>query len=111
MAQWPSGVKYRLYGSATGTLGPSRPLAGSIGVSVFPRLFATHSVRRSYDGSTCFATGALPQHVVPSYDLLTLWGANNLGNTLTPIDPANGREGPSRPGADPYNLYFNPDGH
>src|SRR5213080_3060712 len=45
-----------------------------------------------------FATGALPQHVVPSYDLLTLWVANNLGNTLTPIDPANGREGPSGPG-------------
>src|SRR5437764_12732249 len=58
-----------------------------------------------------FATGALPQHVVPSYDPLTLWVANNLGNTLTPIDPANGREGPSVPVADPYNLYFTPDGH
>jgi len=58
-----------------------------------------------------FATGALPQHVVPSYDLLTLRVANNLGNTLTPIDPANGREGPSVPVADPYNLYFTPDGH
>ena len=58
-----------------------------------------------------FATGALPQHVVPSYDLLTLWVANNLGNTLTPIDPASGREGPSVPVADPYNLYFTPDGH
>ena len=44
-----------------------------------------------------FATGALPQHVVPSYDLATLWVANNLGNTLTPIDPANGREGSSVP--------------
>lgn len=57
-----------------------------------------------------FATGALPQHVVPSYDLATLWVANNLGNTLTPIDPANGREGESVPVADPYNLYFTPDG-
>jgi YVTN family beta-propeller protein len=57
-----------------------------------------------------FATGALPQHVVPSYDLATLWVTNNLGNTLTPIDPANGREGPSVPVADPYNLYFTPDG-
>jgi YVTN family beta-propeller protein len=57
-----------------------------------------------------FATGALPQHVVPSYDLATLWVANNLGNTLTPIDPANGREGQSVPVADPYNLYFTPDG-
>src|SRR2546422_9278388 len=34
-----------------------------------------------------FPTGALPQHVVPSYDLTTLWVANNLGNSLTPIDP------------------------
>jgi YVTN family beta-propeller protein len=31
-----------------------------------------------------FATGALPQHVVPSYDLSTLWVANNEGNSLTP---------------------------
>src|SRR5437773_561652 len=57
-----------------------------------------------------FATGALPQHVVPSYDLATLWVANNLGNTLTPIDPATGREGTSVAVADPYNLYFTPDG-
>ena len=57
-----------------------------------------------------FATGALPQHVVPSYDLATLWVANNRGNTLTPIDPATGQEGASVPVADPYNLYFTPDG-
>jgi YVTN family beta-propeller protein len=57
-----------------------------------------------------FATGALPQHVVPSYDLTTLWVANNLGNSLTPIDPATGREGRSVPVEDPYNLYFTPDG-
>jgi YVTN family beta-propeller protein len=57
-----------------------------------------------------FPTGALPQHVVPSYDLTTLWVANNLGNSLTPIDPRTGREGPSVPVADPYNMYFTPDG-
>jgi len=57
-----------------------------------------------------FPTGALPQHVVPSYDLTTLWVANNLGGTLTPIDPATGREGESVPVDDPYNLYFTPDG-
>src|SRR5206468_2668522 len=39
-----------------------------------------------------------------------LWVANNRGNTLTPIDPATGREGASVPVADPYNLYFTPDG-
>src|SRR2546427_1982139 len=42
--------------------------------------------------SRTFATGALPQHVVPAYDLATLWVANNLSNSLTPIDPVTGRE-------------------
>jgi len=65
---------------------------------------------RRYRVVRTFATGALPQHVVPSHDLTTLWVANNRGNTLTPIDPATGREGPSVPVADPYNLYFTPDG-
>jgi YVTN family beta-propeller protein len=57
-----------------------------------------------------FSTGALPQHVVPSYDLATLWVANNEGNSLTPIDPAIGEEGTRVPVDDPYNLYFTPDG-
>jgi len=65
---------------------------------------------RRYRAVRTFATGALPQHVVPSYDLTTLWVANNRGNSLTPIDPSTGREGPSVPVADPYNLYFTPDG-
>jgi YVTN family beta-propeller protein len=57
-----------------------------------------------------FSTGALPQHVVPSYDLDTLWVANNEGNSLTPIDPATGEAGTRVPVDDPYNLYFTPDG-
>jgi len=57
-----------------------------------------------------FKTGAVPQHVVPSYDLKTLWVNNNSGNTLTPIDPLTGKAGPSIPVEDPYNLYFTPDG-
>src|ERR687888_2172157 len=65
---------------------------------------------RSYRVLRSFPTGALPQHVVPSYDLTTLWVANNLGGTLTPIDPTTGREGASVPVDDPYNLYFTPDG-
>lgn len=65
---------------------------------------------RAYRVLRTFPTGALPQHVVPSYDLSTLWVANNLGNTLTPIDPATGREGRNVPVSDPYNLYFTPDG-
>jgi len=57
-----------------------------------------------------FASGAVPQHVVPSWDLRTLWVTNNEGNTLTPIDPASGEPGPDVPVQDPYNMYFTPDG-
>jgi YVTN family beta-propeller protein len=57
-----------------------------------------------------FAVGKLPQHVTPSYDLRTLWVDNDAGNSLTAIDPRNGRPGRTVPVADPYNLYFTPDG-
>jgi len=57
-----------------------------------------------------FAVGAQPQHVTPSYDLKTLWVDNDKGNSLTPIDPSTGRHGAPVPVADPYNLYFAPDG-
>ena len=57
-----------------------------------------------------FPTGALPQHVTPSWDLKTLYVDNDLGNSLTPIDPRTGRPGPPIPVEDPYNLYFTPDG-
>ena len=57
-----------------------------------------------------FAVGARPQHVVPAYDLSTLYVNNNSGNSLTPIDPVRGTPGPPIPVADPYNLYFTPDG-
>ena len=57
-----------------------------------------------------FPTGALPQHVTPAWNLKTLYVDNDLGNSLTPINPRTGR--PGRPIAveDPYNLYFSPDG-
>jgi YVTN family beta-propeller protein len=61
-----------------------------------------------------FPVGVNPQHVVPSWDLKTLWVTNNAEHrtdgTLTPIDPATGK--PGRPVAvdDPYNMYFTPDG-
>ncbi len=57
-----------------------------------------------------FPVGALPQHVVPSYDLRTLWVNNDESNSLTPISPATGRPGRPVPVTDPYNLYFTPDG-
>ncbi len=54
--------------------------------------------------------GDQPQHVVPSWDLKTLWVNNDLGNSLTPIDPMTGQFGKPVPVHDPYNLYFTPDG-
>jgi YVTN family beta-propeller protein len=57
-----------------------------------------------------FATGALPQHVTPSYDLKTLWVLNDQGNSLTPINPRTTRPGRSVPVDDPYNMYFTPNG-
>lgn len=57
-----------------------------------------------------FATGKTPQHVVPSYDLKTLWVLNNSGNSLTPIDPKTGKPGKNIHIDDPYNLYYTPDG-
>jgi YVTN family beta-propeller protein len=54
--------------------------------------------------------GRLPQHVTPAYDLKTLWVDNDLGNSLTPIDPRTGAFGTPVPVADPYNLYFTADG-
>jgi YVTN family beta-propeller protein len=62
-----------------------------------------------------FKVGINPQHVVPSWDLKTLWVANNAeGRTdgsLTPIDPATGKPGKPIVVDDPYNMYFTPDGH
>ena len=61
-----------------------------------------------------FKVGVNPQHVVPSWDLKTLWVANNAeGRTdgsLTPIDPVTGKPGKAVVVDDPYNMYFTPDG-
>lgn len=61
-----------------------------------------------------FPVGISPQHVVPSWDLKTLWVANNGSRrregSLTPIDPKTGKPGQAIPVDDPYNLYFTPDG-
>lgn len=58
--------------------------------------------------------GFLPQHVVPAWDLQTLWVANNgrrgSDGSLTPIDPRTGKPGKRVLVADPYNMYFTPDG-
>ncbi|GII86085.1 hypothetical protein Ssi03_40750 [Sphaerisporangium siamense] len=65
---------------------------------------------RTYKVIRTFPVGRRPQHVVPSWDLKTLWVNNNEGDTLTPIDPVTGKPGTPVAVEDPYNLYFTPDG-
>lgn len=46
---------------------------------------------KTYRVTETIPVGVQPQHVVPSWDLKTLWVNNDRGNTLTPIDPKTGR--------------------
>jgi YVTN family beta-propeller protein len=87
-----------------------------------PRIYVPN--RRSNDVSVIdpatlkvvdrFKVGVNPQHVVPSWDLKTLWVTNNaerrFDGTLTPIDPMTGKPGPAVEVDNPYNMYFTPDG-
>jgi YVTN family beta-propeller protein len=61
-----------------------------------------------------FRVGINPQHVVPSWDLRTLWVANNAegrkDGSLTPVDPKTGKPGTPFAVDDPYNVYSTPDG-
>ena len=87
------GVPYRVY----------VPNSGGSTVTVIDP--ATYRVIGSYQA------GLNPQHVVPGYDLRTLYATNDLGNSLTPISPLTGRRaGPNIAVDDPYNMYFTPDG-
>ena len=101
--------------TATGKMSPA--VAGAL-----PRVYVPH-VRGNdvwvIDPATLkvvdkFKVGQSPQHVVPSWDLKTLWVANNAERTsngsLTPIDPKTGKPGQAVPVDDPYNMYFTPDG-
>jgi len=61
-----------------------------------------------------FAAGRHPQHVVPSYDLKTLWAAGSAApgrgaGMVMPIDPRTGIPGHLIQVAAAYNLYFTPD--
>ena len=57
-----------------------------------------------------FPAGHEVQHVVPCWDMKTLYATDDIGNTVTPIDPLTGMNGPRIPVVDPYNMYFTPDG-
>src|SRR6476620_5035699 len=80
IAALPSGVKYMLYGSCTGTFGPRRlPVVGSIGVSELPpSSLLTHSVFRSYDGTTCCEPGAVAKVS------MTLYVVGSITDTVPP---------------------------
>ena len=52
-----------------------------------------------------------PQHVVPAWDSETLYAANDLGDSLTPIDPKTGQRPDRHPGHGSVpNMYFTPNG-
>ena len=62
-----------------------------------------------------YGVGRAPQHIVPSWDLKTLWvtgsaeSATLLGS-LAAIDPRTGKVAETLPIEDAYNMYFTPDG-
>lgn len=103
----------------------SETVAGRLSAGVSGALERVYVPNRSANTVTVIDPGTLkvvdtlkvgvhPQHIVPSWDLKTLWVANNAeGRTdgsLTPINPRTGKAGPSIPVDDPYNLYWSPDG-
>ena len=103
----------------------SETRAGALSPAVagaLPRIYVPNRTSNDvwvYDPATLkvvdkFKVGINPQHVVPSWDLKTLWVTNNAeGRTdgsLTPIDPLTGKPGKAIAVDDPYNMYFTPDG-
>jgi YVTN family beta-propeller protein len=92
----------------------SSKVAGQRALVYVPNLSSgTVSVidQRSMKVIDTLPVGRQPQHVVPAWDLQTLWVNNNRSGSLTPINPRTGRiAGASVRVPDPYNLYFTPNG-
>ena len=57
-----------------------------------------------------YPAGKELQHVVPSWDLRTLYATDDRGDHVLPFDPRTGQPGKPFPVVDPYNMYFTPDG-
>ena len=62
-----------------------------------------------------FNAGASPEHIVPSWDLQTLWVTGDVSGpgahgSLVPIDPKTAKPGAPVKVDDAYNMYFTPDG-
>src|SRR5215470_8106465 len=57
-----------------------------------------------------YPVGAELQHVVPSWDLRTLYATDDRGDQVMPFDAHTGAAGKKFHVVDPYNMYFTPDG-
>jgi len=93
----------------------SPAVAGARRLVYVPSAKAGHGIVEVIDQDTLqvvdtFDAGSLAQHVVPSWDLKTLYVTASGSNRLVPIDPTTGKPGPGIKVARPYNLYFTPDG-
>ena len=105
-------VKVNVYAAtAIGMMSPAASAA-------LPRVYAPNVLGRSVSVIDpainkviqTIPTGVYPEHVVVGYDLRSLWIASTRGNTLTRIDPRTGAVDAPVPVADPYNVYWTPDG-
>jgi YVTN family beta-propeller protein len=65
---------------------------------------------KTYTVIATFPTNQDPEHIVPAYDLKTIWVLNDNGNSITPIDPNTSKPGKAVQVQHPYNLYYTPDG-
>lgn len=57
-----------------------------------------------------YPAGTEIQHVVPSYDMHTLYATDDRGDHLLAFDPRTGLPGRRIPVVGVYNMYFTPDG-
>jgi YVTN family beta-propeller protein len=64
----------------------------------------------SYQVLAKYPVGRELQHVVPSWDMRTLYATDDRGDQVLPFDAHTGTPGQKFPVIDPYNMYFTPDG-
>lgn len=61
---------------------------------------------KTYKVIQTIKTARDPEHATPSYDLKTIWILNDLGQSVTPINPKTSKPGKNISINYPYNLYF-----
>jgi YVTN family beta-propeller protein len=101
--------------TAAGKLSPA--VAGALNRVYVPNLKSSDVYvidPATYQVVDKFKVGGNPQHVIPSWDMKTLWVAGSaerkLSGMVIPIDPKTGKPGPTVKVEDAYNMYFTPDG-